>query len=113
MVDDPELQRVWLAFLANNSDFQHADERSKLNMFHALTAGLREGRFLGRLAAAMERDTNAADTARLDFFAEHCLREASMRFDDGTFKAVNAWTIAAAGKDLRAAIDAMREAAHG
>lgn len=46
------------------------------------------------------------DVKRLDWFAKHSMREASMRFDDGSFKAVNAWTIASSGTDLRTAIDA-------
>lgn len=53
----------------------------------------------------------ATDTKRLNFMQDNLLRDASMRFDDGSFKAVNAWTIASAGKDLRAAVDAMIAAA--
>jgi hypothetical protein len=50
----------------------------------------------------------STDTERLDFMEKHLLREASMRFSDGSFKAVNAWSIASAGTDLRQAIDAAR-----
>lgn len=48
----------------------------------------------------------ARDAARLQWMIDNLWREASMRFDDGSFKTVNAWTIASADKDLRAAIDA-------
>ena len=52
------------------------------------------------------------DTARLDWMEKSLLREASMRFPDGSFKAVNAWSIASARTDLREAIDAaMKEGA--
>jgi hypothetical protein len=46
-----------------------------------------------------------ADVARLNWFS-HQTKEASMRFDDGTFKVVKAWSIAATFDDLRTAIDA-------
>lgn len=59
---------------------------------------------LDRLAAA------EADAARLEWMQKNLLRESSMRFDDGSFKMVNAWAIASTGTDLRAAIDAAREA---
>jgi hypothetical protein len=59
---------------------------------------------LARLRAA------ETDAARLEFFATACLRDGSIRFDDGRFEAVKAWSIASHDSDLRAAIDAMRAA---
>lgn len=50
-----------------------------------------------------------ADAKRLEWMQTHLLRsDASMRFADGTFKTVNAWSIASARTDLREAIDAAR-----
>lgn len=54
------------------------------------------------------------DKARLDGMEKQLLRKASMRFDDGTFKAVNAWSIASAGTNLREALDtALAGGEHG
>lgn len=66
-----------------------------------------------RRIAELERELAAAlaykpDAERLEWADKHLLREATMRF--GTeFKAVNAWSIASAGTDLRVAIDAARK----
>ncbi len=51
-------------------------------------------------------DDVAKDAKRLDWMEKNLIRDASMRFEDGTFKAVNAWAIASASTDLREAIDA-------
>lgn len=51
------------------------------------------------------------DAARLTWMQEKLIREASMRFPDGSFKSVNAWSIASAGTDLREAVDAAIAAA--
>lgn len=49
------------------------------------------------------------DSDMLEWFANNLMRESSMRFNDNTFKMVNAWAIASAGTDLRAAIAAARK----
>lgn len=65
--------------------------------------------FVARLAelnaevAALQKDV-----ARLDFMEKNLLREATMRFDNGSMKAVNAWSIASVGTNLRDAIDAVK-----
>lgn len=50
------------------------------------------------------------DAERLEWMSHALLRRASIRIDGTTtFKAVNAWSIAADGTDLRAAIDQARQ----
>jgi hypothetical protein len=46
-----------------------------------------------------------ADAGRMSWLSNQT-KEASIRFDDGTFKTVKAWSIAATFDDLRTAIDA-------
>jgi hypothetical protein len=58
-------------------------------------------------------DGASADTARLNWVETHLLRDASMRFPNGSFKTVNAWSIASHRKDLREAIDAAMAASGG
>ena len=53
----------------------------------------------------------AKDTKRLDWMQKHLLRDATIRLSNGDMKAVNAWAISSADKDLRGAIDAVIAAA--
>jgi len=56
----------------------------------------------------MSNDATEKDAARLEWFATHCMRDASIRLDDedhAVFRARTAWAISSDGKDLRAAID--------
>lgn len=56
--------------------------------------------------------TLEADAARLRWFAENCMRDATVRVGM-EFQACKAWGIAASKPDLRAAIDAARAAMPG
>lgn len=54
------------------------------------------------------------DTERLDWMDKALLRRASLRLNDTLqFIEVNAWSIASAGTDLRAAVDAAIAAGMG
>ena len=60
---------------------------------------------IATLTAALEAAKK--DAERLDWCAKNLLRDASIRLEDGTFKACKAWSIASATPDLRGAIDAV------